>query len=108
VIYSQGQGVPRDYGLAAKWYRLAAERGQRDAQLNLAALYVSGRGVDRDYVSAMLWLKVAAAAGEEDAVHAKGQIAARMTPAQIEQAGALAAAWKACQSKQECDARVKR
>ena len=31
----KGQGVPQDYAEAVKWYRLAAEQGNADAQYNL-------------------------------------------------------------------------
>ena len=37
VIYDKGQGVPEDNAEALKWYRLAAEQGDADAQNNLLA-----------------------------------------------------------------------
>jgi|ERR1019366_6778976 TPR repeat protein len=55
--------IPRDFGLAAKWWRLAAEQGHRDAQVDLADLYRMGRGVRQDYVEAVKWYTKAAEQG---------------------------------------------
>jgi localization factor PodJL len=41
-----------------------------------------------------MWLNLAAAQGNADAARARDELAAKMTPAQIEKAQALAAAWK--------------
>src|SRR5262249_1677074 len=51
-LYATGQGVPRDYIEAAKWYRLAADQGYAAAQYNLGAVYEGGQGVPQDYVEA--------------------------------------------------------
>jgi len=34
-MYDRGQGVPKDYKEAVKWYRLAAEQGVPKAQFSL-------------------------------------------------------------------------
>jgi len=70
-------------------------------------LYAAGRGVPQDYVEAHKWFGIAAAAGDSDSPRAQAAIEARMTAGQIQKAKALAAAWKACASPAECDARVK-
>ena len=36
---------------AARWYRLAADQGDADAQFNLGAMYAEGQGVPQDYVT---------------------------------------------------------
>ena len=46
--YSDGDGIPQDYAAAAKWYRLAAEQGNAEAQNKLGVCYAWGRGVPRD------------------------------------------------------------
>jgi len=43
--YYEGRGVIQDYAEAAKWYRLAAERGYEVAQYQLGLLYENGQGV---------------------------------------------------------------
>jgi TPR repeat protein/transglutaminase-like putative cysteine protease len=53
-------GVARDYGEAARWYRLAAEQGDTYSQQNLAELYVKGLGVPRDDQIAAEWYTRAA------------------------------------------------
>ena len=39
VMYDNGEGVPQDYKEAVKWYRLAAEQGNANAQTNLGNMY---------------------------------------------------------------------
>ncbi|MDR1578276.1 MAG: sel1 repeat family protein [Deltaproteobacteria bacterium] len=46
-MYQTGVGAPKDLTEAAKWYRLAAERGYASAQSSLAALLLLGRGSDQ-------------------------------------------------------------
>ena len=47
-MYADGQGVAKDDGLAVKWYRLAAEQGDADAQSKLGFMYANHRGVPKD------------------------------------------------------------
>jgi len=51
----------KDYAEAAKWFRLGAKKGGKQAQYLFAMLYRDGQGVDRDDVQAVYWLKLAAA-----------------------------------------------
>ena len=48
---------------AVKWYTLAAEQGDADAQINLAGMYFNGRGVPQDYKTAVKWHTLAAKQG---------------------------------------------
>ena len=41
-IYANGWGVPKDYGKAAHWDRLAAHQGLASAQYNLGVIYANG------------------------------------------------------------------
>src|SRR5437867_9161069 len=54
-MYEHGNGVPRDFAKAARWYRLAAEQGMAPAQLNLGTLYENGQGVAQSYAEAARW-----------------------------------------------------
>ena len=38
MIYYNGRGVPQDYKEAVKWYQLAGEQGNAEAQINLDLL----------------------------------------------------------------------
>lgn len=53
--YQEGQGVERNLGEAAKWYRLGAERGDLLAALNLAHMYLTGEGVQKNEGEAIEW-----------------------------------------------------
>ena len=100
-LYYQGRGVPQDYAEALRLLRPLAERGNADAQIKLGIMYEDGNGVPQDYVQAHMWLNLAVAglpASETSirnaAVIVRDGVAAKMTPDQIAQAQALAAAWK--------------
>ena len=55
LMYTQGQGVRKDYVEAFKWYQKAAEQGHVDAQVNLGGLYADGLGVRQNYKIAKEW-----------------------------------------------------
>jgi uncharacterized protein len=93
-MYAKGEGLAEDDVEAMKWWRKAADRGNLDAQHNLAVSYFTGDDVPQDYVQAYLWWSLAAAHGDADAGKDRDNVAGKMTPAQIEQAKALVAAWK--------------
>ena len=59
-MYQHGQGVPKDYVQAVKWYRLAADQGDARAQFNLGAMYDVGEGVPKDDAQAVKWFRLAA------------------------------------------------
>jgi TPR repeat protein len=52
-MYARGKGVRQDLVEAVKWYRLAAEQGNADAQLNLGGMYREGKVVRQDHVEAV-------------------------------------------------------
>jgi TPR repeat protein len=66
-MYRQGKGVPQDYKTAVKWYRLAAEKGDADAQTNLGTMYDNGRGVPEDNKTAVKWYRLAVEQGNANA-----------------------------------------
>jgi uncharacterized protein len=91
--YMFGDGVEQNHTLAADWYRKAAEHvpnlgGAGQGRYNLGLLYMDGDGVPRDLVQAYMWFSLA---GIDQEI---AQAAEKMTPAQIDQAQRLTAAWK--------------
>lgn len=72
-----------------KWYRLAAEQGNADAQDHLGDMYADGRGVPQDNVLAYMWFNLAHADKRRD------RVASTMTPTQIAEAQQLSREWKA-------------
>ncbi len=51
--YSYGNGISVDKIESVKWYRLAAEQGDANAQFNMGVAYGNGKGVDIDVVEGM-------------------------------------------------------
>jgi TPR repeat protein len=62
-----GQGVQRDYGQAAVWFRKAAEQGYAEAQKDLGGLYETGKGISQDNAEAARWYRKAAEQGNASA-----------------------------------------
>lgn len=67
-LYADGLAVPRDYRVAADWYRLAAEKNNPQAQFLLGFLYLNGAGEGAEAIApnpaeAYRWLKAAAESG---------------------------------------------
>jgi TPR repeat protein len=57
----------RNFAEALRWYRVAANQGNADAQLALGNLYAQGEGVQQDYGAALLWYRKAAEQGNLEA-----------------------------------------
>jgi TPR repeat protein len=98
-FHQKGRAVAASLAEAARWYRRAADGDDIRAQYLLAQLYFDGRGVDRDYVSAYFWYSIAAgqaplADNRLGLLELRNIAAARMAPAQLEEAARRVAAWK--------------
>ena len=89
-MYDNGEGVLQDYAEAVKWYRLAADQGDANAQTNLGNMYNNGQGVLQDNVMAHMWYNIASANGEDKAGEWSDERAGLMTPADISKAQAMA------------------
>ena len=63
VMYSLGEGVPKDEQQAVAWYRKAAEQGIALAQYNLGWMYEKGLGVPKNDRQAAAWYLRAAEQG---------------------------------------------
>lgn len=66
--YQDGNGVPQNDELAAKWYRKAAEAGNATAQNNLGIMYRTGSGVEKSKEEAVNWYRKAALQGYASAM----------------------------------------
>ncbi len=88
LLYSRGEGVPKDFMEAAAWYRRAAEQGNYLGQMKLSGAYSKGEGVPKDAVTAYMWVDLAAAQEPDDGfAKAQRDLQAReMTPEQIAEA----------------------
>jgi TPR repeat protein len=59
----RGEICPKDVKEAVRWFRLAAEKANPDAELSLAQAYAKGEGVEADEKEALRWLKLSATHG---------------------------------------------
>lgn len=74
-LYKDGLAVRRDPTEAARWYRLAAARGDRQAQFALGIAHLNGSGLAKDRKAAQDWFEKAAAQGHAGALYNLGVIA---------------------------------
>ncbi|MDX6711675.1 MAG: localization factor PodJL, partial [Blastocatellia bacterium] len=59
-IYQDGRGGPKDYAKARQWYRVAAQRGNHKAAVNLGLMHALGFGGPKDNQVAGQWFLLAA------------------------------------------------
>ncbi|WP_320416823.1 tetratricopeptide repeat protein [Ensifer sp. LC163] len=64
VILDEGKLVPEDNARAATFYRLAVERGNVDAMVNLGLMLETGEGMTKDLPAARAVFHKAAAEGD--------------------------------------------
>jgi TPR repeat protein len=87
---ASGEGRPRDYRKAIKWFLLAAQRGDDRAKNNIGTMYFNGQGVPRDLVRSHMWYNLAAAHGDPDAIQNRASVARLMTLKQMARAQEMA------------------
>ena len=88
-----GGPFPKDYSLAAMWYRKAAEQGDAYSQNNLGALYDSGQGVPQDYAEAYFWYSLAAARSPAGSAENRDNAAVNLTKTVLLQTQERARKW---------------
>jgi hypothetical protein len=97
-LYERGEGVGHDMALAAAYLRLAAEHGHVLAQYRIGLVDAAGLGAEANLTEGYKWLSLAAAGGEEAgalvASVLRDNLAARMTPAEVEAAQKAVALFK--------------
>jgi TPR repeat protein len=94
TMHTTGEGVPQNDAEAVKWYRLAAEQGNADAQFAFGVMYEKGEGVPKDYILAHMWFNLAASRGSSSGTKNRDIVAGFMTRAQIAEAQQRAWEWK--------------
>jgi hypothetical protein len=53
LMYAEGDGIPKNYKEAVKWFRLSAEQGNIGAKTNLGWMHDYGYGVPQDRKEAL-------------------------------------------------------
>ncbi len=72
LMYSEGDGVPKNAAKAVEWYQKAAAQGNEKAQYNLGWMYYFGEGVPKNAAKAVEWWQKAAAQGDAKAQYNLG------------------------------------
>ena len=67
-----GEGVLKDTAEAMRWYRLAAEQGDAEAQVRLARIFFYGEIVEKDIAEAVRLFRLAAEQGDAYAQYRLG------------------------------------
>lgn len=96
-IYLGRHDVGVDYAAALEWFFHAAEHGSAQAMFNIGTRYALGQGVARDEIEAFKWFELATKEGigglRDSAATARINIAARLTPMQVQMASVRAQNW---------------
>lgn len=88
--------IPKNFTLAAKWYRKAAEQGYALAQNHLGTLFENGTGVPQNYSEAYFWLSLGTANGSSsftDDSNDRDLAASHLTKAMLLQTQERARKW---------------
>jgi exopolysaccharide production negative regulator len=67
-LYLDGNGAPHDPRMAARWFMLAAQKGQCRAQAMLGAMLFAGDHVPRQAARGLMWLTLAKDSAKDAAV----------------------------------------
>ena len=78
--------MPQDYFEAFKWSRMAAERGNSEAQFLVAGCYGLGHAVPEDLEEAYAWASVAAAQGHKNGIKFRDLVSTKLGPEAFERA----------------------
>jgi hypothetical protein len=67
-MHLKGDGVPKDYAQAVRWFRKAAEWGHPEVLYIISKIYMVSRpGVPEDHVETLKWAILAADRGHKEA-----------------------------------------
>jgi TPR repeat protein len=93
MMYFKGIGVKKDYGIAFRWFYLAANQGHARAQNDMAFLLSKGLGVKQNKQEAYFWFLKAAEQGFADAQYNLGVLLTHDTGDGMPQHFLLAYMW---------------
>jgi TPR repeat protein len=70
AAYDRGKGAPHDRAIALKWYRMAADAGNAEAQNSVGSMLQE----DGKYTEALSWYEKAAAQGHAEATNSEAYL----------------------------------
>ena len=89
AIIVHGDGLPKNFEEALKWYRKAADNDDEDALVLLGRIYQKGEGVPVDLVESYKYFTLAVDAGKKAAGLAQAGVAQKLTREQMAEAKRL-------------------
>ncbi len=90
AMYEDGEGVPKNYAEAMRWFRQAAEHGATNAYDTLGLTYEIGKTVEQNYVKAHMWFNISSANGGLFGGQQRDLLEKYMTREEIAKAQAMA------------------
>lgn len=95
LMYTKGEGLPKNAKEAMKWYQLAANQGDTSAQLSLSLVYARGEVVKTNFVLAYALAEIAARQlGDEKIKGYPNTLKGTLSPRQLREAQAIIREWK--------------
>ena len=94
MLYCLGHGVPQNFSEAMKWFSIAADRKNSEAQYNMGSMYEKGCGVRKNQITALMWYILSAEQGYEDGIKARDRLKSNMSEIEIEKSYDLSNEWK--------------
>jgi len=93
-MYRSGECMGQNLGEAARWLKMAAERGFADAQRVFGKMCFNGEGVTSDRVTACMWMILAASKGDAEAKNFLRLMSSELTQDELSMAREKAGNWK--------------
>jgi hypothetical protein len=73
-MYAEGGEIKQNEAESVRWYRAAAERGDKDAQVSLGEALIAGRGTPVNYVEGHKWCELAAKQASPEGQYCLGNL----------------------------------
>jgi len=73
-MYAEGVAISQNDAESVRWYRAGAERGDKDAQVNLGEALIAGRGAPQNYAEARKWCELAAKQASPEGQYCLGNL----------------------------------
>ncbi|RZD14577.1 MAG: hypothetical protein EVJ47_05250 [Candidatus Acidulodesulfobacterium ferriphilum] len=78
-MYDNGyDGFPKNFKKANRWFKLAAEQGDAESQLNVGNAFFCGFGVPKNFKKALYWYKLAVKQGNSADVEGEGNVGSNL------------------------------
>ena len=73
-MYAEGTEIKQDEAESVRWYRVAAEHGDKEAQVSVGEALIAGRGTPVNYVEGRKWCELAAKQASPAGLYCLGNV----------------------------------